>query len=658
MTADLREMSARLQLEVCVGRLLGHLFPADKDVRERPGRHRVLEDFVEGNPRLLHALMADDKDAVLQSWAAGLPSYAKNLRFHHTLAVLYRERALTEVARAGSSGGMLVFATALWALLLGTRRFWWQFRDLTAEQETQLLESIAKELLTLHVTLGKRDLVAGAPEAARPHVRSLVAAQSGEAALVKALGDYGLPYRHTIDSKLLGQVSAIAGSLLSEWCADIIRVARQAVDDPEAIATLPKGIEKNYEGGISHLEPFVRLGVPVPQILRTGLEWYYEWCFRLYAREEIGQISKLLEPAGVFAEQLAPLSTKGRGHLPENQVLSQYHMMRGYTCADSEKAIEAYEESLAWNPANDNARTLLAGIRIGAYSKHADELAEAGKYTQARKQLAKALKLAPDNAELLQFDSQLEEWQAEEPNLRYLRIADAAMTTKDYDAAVSAVAMVSPDSKYASQAASIRVGARFQQAVAARKNKRFGTAAAELRTLLDGELEKKERRIIREFLADVLNEQAVGLVNEAADFSTAIEEIFKAVNASGHRSAFDDIVFPSIVGTCAVCLKGNQLQRDHDPMRLIRQLGGTARDAVVRAVRVRAQRHGGYRPGSVGNFWRTFDEYLCDSCRTRLKSLGKRKSEALGLLTEAARQDPQNKTIRKNLDVISRMDVD
>src|SRR5690348_7645912 len=115
------ELARRLVLELCVDRLLGHLFPTGPQIPQRHGRHRVLADVVAGSPRLRRSLLDGDEGEIQKAWSACLTAHSRDLRLHHTLAVLYREHAMS--APAGGDDGRLVVATALWGLLLGTREF-------------------------------------------------------------------------------------------------------------------------------------------------------------------------------------------------------------------------------------------------------------------------------------------------------------------------------------------------------------------------------------------------------------------------------------------------------------------------------------------------------------------------------------------------------
>jgi hypothetical protein len=389
------ELARHLVLELCVDRLLGHIFPAGPEFPQRYGRHRVLADVVARSPRLRRALLDGDEGEIQKAWSVCLTERRKDLRLHHTLAVLYRERALATPAGADDDG-RLVVATALWGLLLGTRDFWDEAGENVARWQGDLLTTLARELFTRHATEGRRVVAEGRFKAAEPHLRCLVAGQSGPEELVRILVGFGLPYRHIVDEQLSRQVGSIAREVLGGWCADVVRAARKVVDDPDAIAELPEGITNNWAGGIDVLQPFVRIGVPVKKLLRTGLEWYVKWWYNLNRLDDLARIRKQLEPAARFADGLIPLCTKGQGHKPENQALSRYFMFCGFATDDAAEKTSAQDKALEWNPNNDNARNLRVDAQIGELLDKVSDAIDEKNFTAVVTYLRAALDLADD----------------------------------------------------------------------------------------------------------------------------------------------------------------------------------------------------------------------------------------------------------------------
>jgi tetratricopeptide (TPR) repeat protein len=641
---DLNRMARSLQFGVGVTRLLKHLFPGGDTVLARPGRHRVLEDVIETSPGLFHALLADDREAVLRAWAGCLQKRGADLRLDHTLAVLYRERALEEIARDNSSDSVLVFATTLWSLLLSTKAFWQRQSGRTPAEEASLRDTVVRELLTLHVTIGSRKLAEGAVEAARPHLSCLADCRTGDVALKRTLKELGLPYHTTVDQHLGAEISAIAENLLSGWCADILRVARKTVDDPAAIAGLPEGIRLNYRGGISRLEPFVRTGVPVAQILRTGLEWYNEWCFSLYDRQEVGEIRKLLTLASEFADKLIPLCGKGSGYKPENQALSRYFMFRGFAFEELEAALTAYRTSLEWNPANANAQSLLHTRESELVEARLDtvlDLIEAKAFEEARR----ILDTLPDQGSHGLAVEYIRSAIRHRSNVRTGKSRTAAAPPVQLDAL----------------AREVLVPAYLRHAVRAAGNKQFGPAVTSLRTALELDPSPVNRTFAEQQLAAVLNAQGVELINESQQIertlNSAIGTVTSAAETRLHALArvqntglgdlYEQLrsgsTYQGTPRSCACCTKTAV------------ELGMGGFDQVVDAVCRRARSAGSFRVTNPVRFWTQYEQHLCQSCRQTVDSVAKKRKTASGLLREAARLDPRNKTIRKNVQVLEEL---
>lgn len=632
--AELDRMAKALRLEVAVTRLLGHLFPGAAAVVERPGRHRVLEDVVEDNPALFQALLDDERKPVLRAWAASLRKRGSDVRFAHALAVLYRERALDEIARDNSSDSVLVFATTLWSLLLSTKAFWRRQSGRTPAEEAVLRDTVVRELLTLHVTIGSRKLAEGAVETARPHLSCLADCRAGAPALTRALKEFGLPYTLAANEQQSAEVSAIAENLLGGWCADVLRVARKAVDDPAAIAGLPEGIRRNYQGGIRHLEPFVRTGVPVARILRTGLEWYNEWCFSLYDRQEIAGIRKLLTSSAAFADQLIPLCGKGSGHLPENQALSQYYLFRGFAADGLEPALTAYRESLAWNPANANAQDLLDGREAELVETELDkvlDLIETKDFERARR-ILDALPSHGGNGTAVE----------------YLQSAIQSRTNARSRPRVVHLDPVSRD---------VLVGAYLRHAVRAAGKNRFGAAAAGLRTALELDPAPEERPFVEQQLAAMLNAQGVELINETQQVEKKLISAVQMVTASveTRMRSFDDGFLDSALsphsGSCAVCREKQRTNLGPSSW-LPSDFGFTV---VVSHVLLEVRSAGSFRVTDPVRFWKKYDQHLCQPCRNLVQSVAEQRNTASGVLREAARLDPRNKTIKKNIQVLEEL---
>jgi hypothetical protein len=229
-------------------------------------------------------------------------------------------------------------------------------------------------------------------------------------------------------------------------------------------------------------------------------------------------------------------------------------MFRGYAAHDTASETKEYEESLAWNPANENARDLLGTATVA------------------------------------------------------------------------------------------RVGKRLDAAAEAFEKGRFEAAATDLRAALDLGPELKERKVIRQQLAGVLNGCAVRILDgtnaDGETLSAAIVPIIDRVRAQLKRQGWVDTML-DIAGLCAAC--DGIVGHDH------------GRDAVVRDIRSAVERQGRYRLGDPVRFWQEHERHLCPSCRSRLRSVVQAPEHAAILLREAELLDPGNSAIKENRRIIDQM---
>ncbi|MFD7429145.1 hypothetical protein ACFV6Z_19185 [Streptomyces sp. NPDC059818] len=378
-----------LELDVHVGRLLGHVFPdAGREgvPWERPGRYAALEAAVEDDAGLLGALRSGGRKGVRRRWADSLRTREYDVRLYHTLALLYRGMALGEPSSTAEAGGHLARATVLWTLLLASEGFWEQHGEtpVSPAARTRLRRAVCQELFDLHRRLGAEALQAGEKETARLHLRVLESARTGESAVHGLLREFGIPWSVPVDARLWAETSALAGSVTDAWCAEVISTAEKAVRDPAAIARLSEGIDKDYESGIRGLEPLIGLDVPLPRLLQTGLDWYNELQTCLYQMRRTEEIRKVTGRARTFADALAPLCTPGKGYLPANSALGRHFVFRGlYVAQDDRTAGQAYETALKWDPGNVSAPQLLADTRFGEALKPVSRHLDAGRHRDA-----------------------------------------------------------------------------------------------------------------------------------------------------------------------------------------------------------------------------------------------------------------------------------
>ena len=589
----LQEHAYKLELNTATSKLLEYLFP-DKDVSDvKPGRYRFLEKIIEKHPNFLRDLLDNRSKSIPLEWSRVLKENQSDVRFLHALAVIYREQALASNIKGKQDGHYWIISTALWSLLLSTEAFWRYFSEsrffeqnndnripLKPDQQDKLMRESLSGILSLHNSLGRRDFAARHYEQSLIHLRCLDICRNGGEALLVALDDYKLPYKLNPDDDRLQQVKKMAGELLDDWGATLVREAEKNTEDAEAIKNLPEGIRKNYEGGINQLEPFVKLEIPVPRVLRASLSWYNDWCYDLYVTKNIERIKLLMQPARGVADQLAVLSIKGRGDTPENQALSQHFLLRGFTADNPEQAVKQYEEALGWNPANNNAEQLLGGAarevfmkqiqtaiecadrkqfqeayeildaierqikeaedkesaqmaRAGVSFRHANALAMEGKFREALMRGNDALKADPDQQVIRNFVKEMEALAPEEDNLSHLNKAQKEFNKDHYNEAIKEALQVSAQSKYYANARRLQSAIYFRRGVEEAKKEQFAEAEADLEKSLNLNDDPKETKIIGTQLSHILNAHAVKLVNETQEtekqFGEALTDIITRV---------------------------------------------------------------------------------------------------------------------------------
>ncbi|WP_200308008.1 hypothetical protein [Streptomyces adelaidensis] len=377
------------ELDTYAGRLLDQFFPGVEQgiiPWERPGRYAALEALIEGDAKLAHALRAAESTRIERRWADCLRTRAYDVRVHHTLALLYRETALGGPAPTARVGAHLARATVLWTLLLGSEGFWEQHGDEPSgpEAETRLRATVCRELFGTHRKRGAEALQAGDQDTARLHLRVLEAARAGASAVRDLLGEFGIPWSPAVDAGRWAEISALAGAVTDEWCAEVVQTAEKAVRDPAAIARLADGIDNDYESGIRALEPMIGLGIPLIRLLQTGLEWYNELQTCLYKMRRHEELKKVAGRARRFADALVPLCEPGKGHRPANSALGEHFVDRGLFVAGESNlaAVKFYEDALKWDPGNHSAPGLLKDARYRARLDRAFDELKANNHTR------------------------------------------------------------------------------------------------------------------------------------------------------------------------------------------------------------------------------------------------------------------------------------
>jgi tetratricopeptide (TPR) repeat protein len=520
--AELDELADALELEMCVERLLALLFPGEPDRLERPGRYTALENAISSSTALREVLLKGDDTKANQEWRRVLEQGGRDIDLHHTLAVLYREHALTQRADGETAGTYLDIATALWVLLLVDTRFWDRFDAAPEMADTRT--ALVRELIDLQVTRGSQALAAGRPEAARRRMRCLDACRSGREDLVGLLTEYQIPYRHSAEQRRLQEISALASEAMDGWCSEVIESAERLTRDPELISKLPTNLPMDYGSGIARLAPFVGLGVSFPRALSLGLRWHNDWCSRLEADTDRGRLKKVLESARTFAEGLEPLCTKDDSKRIENQALSKYYSHLARSADDTGAKVRDCKIALEWNPSNSSATIIL----VESYIELAQTADKNSDFAKALKYARKAQELKPDIVGVDDFVAAMERMARDEPATRAIREAVEQLKVDSFDAALQTLQGVTPEApEVADEVRFVRMQAYLgrgittaNNVIATANNYAYGSIMRATATLLDDPIHDLET--------------ALSMATEAKD-RNHISEQLTAIRDARHR---------------------------------------------------------------------------------------------------------------------------
>lgn len=584
---ELEELAQHLEMEMAAARLMSQLFTAYEEHASMGGRLCFLWPMISENPGLLAALVDDDAQALQREWSEVVKGRQTDIVFLHGMSTVYLEQAHKGLMKNDPINPCWVVGTVLWALLLSSKKFWNRFSDnrVTVREsgervrmDSDLQEKLFKEalqcILTLHGDLCSRSYAESDYDRSRLHLYCLDLCMRGQKALLAELKELGYYCRLALDKDMMSAIQNTAAEIVDNWCMSCIREAEKTTEDAKAISRLPQGITKNYEGGIQQLEPLVALGVPLKRVLRTCLEWYNEWLRELYVSRDFETMKELIASSSELVEQLTPLCTKTLSHTPENQTLSMHFLFKGFSKDNPEDAIKEYEEALAWNFANQNAKELLGGAAQAVLMKHLDTVIEHmqrnqfteayevldsieehaeekdqvrqvravvcfnhaqalggdGNFKEALKVANKALQLKPEQDEIKKLVSIFEELAPEEDNLRSLKQAQEAFEEDDYKRAIVCSSKVKANSEYAEQSRRLRSACHFHLGIEAANDEKIEEAKTQLKKALALNDDEEESKIISSQLEAVSELNNVKSLSEAQqamedkDYDLAIEK--------------------------------------------------------------------------------------------------------------------------------------
>jgi hypothetical protein len=353
-------------------RLASVLFTQAANKVVKTGRLRILAKHVEGHEPLREAIKSNESALEIESaWRASLKGKSIDLDIIHAIAVLYRESAFMPNLKEDDRERYCQWSVALWTVLLATPVFMETFSkhryiegdmriDLTTEQCNELHNHVLDRIFSSYAEYGIRALSAGRLEEAKMYAGCLHIAIHGRETLEKTISQIGMSMPSGLDSERLSRISVFVNCIFDRWARQVLDEAQckykdlKAEPDSEKIPVV-----------LNILQPFIDMDFPVVRVLGQAMEWYIEWFFALYHQTKTDVIKTMFHTVEILTTQLKPLMTKGMSQDPVNQALSKYFMFKGALNMDDYKAIDLYNESLEWNPHNDNARRLLQDRKDG-----------------------------------------------------------------------------------------------------------------------------------------------------------------------------------------------------------------------------------------------------------------------------------------------------
>lgn len=581
---NLEKHALKLERRQATLRLVAYLSNATDVAKQAPGRYAYLGTLLSKHPALYQALLNNDQTRIHSEWAKVQAAHQTDMQFLHALTIIYWEAALARINtgrdQSVSKGSdeqaerEWVIGTGMWIMLLSAGEFWDYFArerwmneqgervDLTEQQQKELRETMIGDILNLHASSAKQYFAVGNYAQARMHLRCLDMCRAQSQQFFGALRDYGLPCIASLNDHTLDWIATQAWKEIDEWSVALVADAEKEANDADAIRNLPDGIRLNYSGGLRVLQPFIDLEIPTARVLCAALSWYNEWCYDVYALEEMDQLGKLVQDARKVADQLLPLSVKGKGYERENQLLSRHFLLRGFVIEDPARARKEYEEALAWDPTNQNAQNLLGDANIALYLEPAlefvknnefekahaaldkaegvfedstqlqqaraavyfaqgQQLAKEGKFRQALACAQNACQRVPDEEALQEFLEAMQELAPEEDNIRILEAAEQAFTDKHLDKAIQEASRIPATSQLIGRARTILSAAHFGRGIEASNAKNFERAVSELRKSF-AFLQSDDAEIIsaiKRALCIALNAHAIQMVDEAPSYS-------------------------------------------------------------------------------------------------------------------------------------------
>lgn len=172
-----------------------------------------------------------------------------------------------------------------------------------------------------------------------------------------------LPARATRLAATLGEdFAARVARFRDELATDFLLATREAMRHGRA----PEGFRADYDGCLTGLRRILSLDRDNPRLLTALVETCGDWFFDLYNAGAGATLAEQVERFTPFALQLARLVEGRPGDLAARAALAGFTKFRGFIAVDPARKAELYREALRFNPAEENARELLARLKGSA----------------------------------------------------------------------------------------------------------------------------------------------------------------------------------------------------------------------------------------------------------------------------------------------------
>jgi tetratricopeptide (TPR) repeat protein len=156
---------------------------------------------------------------------------------------------------------------------------------------------------------------------------------------------------------LAEEVAACVGRFREELVTEYLLATREAMRFGDA----PEGWRADYERGLASLEQLLAIDPDDVRLLTAHAEMCADWFLDLYNLHD-RRLFDEVERRAPFAERLAELVGEEEGELAARSALSEFWKFRGFCAGDRREKLELYRQALAFHPANDNVRNLIADL--------------------------------------------------------------------------------------------------------------------------------------------------------------------------------------------------------------------------------------------------------------------------------------------------------